>query len=245
MENKTGRCYVLKKFVAVLSFMTLLSAAALSARAQGEFRPPFTSYANCQTTIKALDGSVSYTSQPATGDMRLAVRTTWAGQAFGRTGAGVTYTPNFNGPVRIKAFVNVNASSFDAAWALGPAVVAMDSDVFVKLDGQSPATLRFRSTTQNSLRYGFQNALKDLLGRYFPEVRWPLSALTLLNANTNTYNQTALYVAQLDTVATKNVPLRICGGVQSNGVTANLLPYFSGTAARYDAKLVKLTVERR
>lgn len=104
----------------------------------------------------------------------------------------------------------------------------MDSDIFVKLDGQSPATLRFRSTTQNSLRYGLSSALKDLLGRYFPEVKWPLSALTFINANTNAYSQTALYVAQLDTAATKNVTLRICGGVQSNGVTANLFPYFPG-----------------
>jgi hypothetical protein len=245
MQNRVDRFFALKKLFAVLSFMILLPAAALSARAQAEFRPPFKSSDTCQTTTQVGEGSVNYSSRTQTGEMSLAVRTTWAGQSFGRTGAGVTYTPNFSGPVRIKAFVNVNASSVDAAWALGPSVVALNSDVYVKLDGQSPAMFRFRSTTQNTLQYGLGDALKNFLSRYFPVIKWPSSALTFVKANTNVYNQTALYVAQLDTVATKNVPLRICGGVQSNALTANLLPYFSGVAAKYDAKLVKLTVERR
>lgn len=245
MRNRAGKSFAPKMLFAALSLMLLLPAASLTARAQAEFRPPFKTFDNCQTTVRVGEGSVNYWSRPTTGDMSLGVQTTWAGQSFGRTGAGVTYTPNFSGPVRIKAFVNVNAASADAAYALGPSVVALNSDVYVKLDGQSPATFRFRSTNQNSLKYGLVDALKDILRRYFPAIRWPSSALTFVKADTKVYNQPALYVAQLDTTATKNVPLRICGGVQSNALSANLLPIFSGVVGRYDAKLVKLTVERR
>lgn len=244
MRDKVGSRIVIapwKKFLAALPAAVMMFVAVVPARGQAEFRPPFKFFDTCQSSTKVGEGSVNYWSRPTTGDMHLGVQTTWVGQVFGRTGAGVTYVPTFSGPVRIKAFVSVNAGSADAAYAAGPSVVALNSDVYVKLDGRSPATFRFRGASQNTLRYG----LADVVKRLFPELSRPLSALTFLNSDAKSYTQSALYIAQLDTVATKNIPMRICGGVQSNTLSANLFPLLSGVSARYEARLLKLTVERR
>jgi hypothetical protein len=242
MKGKTGRFFTREMLFAVLFFTGLLFVAPLRTHSQTVFTPPFKFSDSCQTEVKVGEGSVNYWSRPKTGELHLGVQATWFGQMFGRTGAGVTYTPNFTGPVRIKAYVNIKSRSADATYAVLPyAYMKLNSDVFVKLDGRSPKTYNFRSSSQNTLTPGG----KDLLQSLFPELKTFLNALNVLNLDVKSYRSDSLQVVWLDTSATKNIPMRICGGVQSNLLSSSLLPLFSGASARYEATLVKLTVERR
>jgi hypothetical protein len=243
MKDKANRFFTRETLFAVLFFTGLLFVTPLRIQAQTVFTPPFKFFDSCEREIKAGEGSVNYWSRPKTGDMHLGVQTTWVGLYLGRTGSGVTYTPNFTGPVRIKAYVNIKSGSADATFAVSrvASITALDSDVFVKLDGESPALYRFRSSSQDTITPGG----KDVLLLLFPELKKFLAWLPMLSLDVKSYKKDSSYVVQLDTKATKNIPMRICGGVQSKMLSGNLLPLFSGASARYEAKLVKLTVERR
>jgi hypothetical protein len=232
------------RLVAVALFL-----APVTAKAQDVFRPPFRSDDSCDRSVTVGYGSVSYRNNPSSGDMLLGVRTRFFGQMMGRTGVGVRYTPNFTGRAVIKAFVSVKPASNDATYLFNPglkipqkSVVALNSDVFVKLDGDEPGTYRFRSTDGNTLMPG----KTDLLLLAFPDLRTIFSWLPWVQSNTELYPREQLYVAERTVNMSRGITRRICGGVQANLLSATLpFPLAAGTAAHYEARLMKITVERR
>lgn len=215
--------------------------------AQVTFRPPYQFFNGCTDSREIGEASVNLWSRPRTGELHLALQTTFIGGAFGRSGVGVTYVPEFSGPARIRALVSIGPPSSDALYALNPAilpsgaVLALNSDVFVKLDVAPPAIDRFRSASINTLN----PSGRDIL-RFFPRLARFLPFLPSLQANTHVYRPAEVYVAQLDTTVTAGQPVRICGGLQSSALSAGLpFPLFAAVSARYEASLLMIVVEPR
>lgn len=215
--------------------------------AQITFNPPFQFFNGCTASREQGEASVNLFSRPITGDLHLGVQTTFVGEAFGRTGAGVIFTPTFSGPVRIRSLVNVLPPSADALYALNVAalgsgaVVALNSDVFVQIVGSGPSINRFRAANINSLKPG----TRDLV-RLFPALARALIFVPTLEADSHIYRPGELYIAEFDTNVTAGQPLRICGGLQSSAVAASLpAPLFAAISARYEAKLVRIVIEPR
>jgi hypothetical protein len=213
--------------------------------AQVTFKPPFQFFNGCTDSREFGESSVTTFSRPVNGDLRLTIQTTFVGEAFGRTGAGVTYVPDFSGPITIKSFVSIGPPSADALYSLDPglvptgAVLALNSDVFVKLDGSPPGLDRFRMANINTLKPGAQDIL-----RFFPKLAPIIRFLPNLAANSHIYRPAELYVARLDTIATQGQPIRICGGLQSSAVSVGV-PILSAISAKYDAKLLRIVIEPR
>ncbi len=213
--------------------------------AQITFTPPFQFFNGCTSSREFGESSVNLFSRPTTGDLHLGVQTTFIGEAFGRTGAGVVYVPTFSGPVRIRSFVSVTPPSADALYALDvgglpqEAVIALNSDVFVHVDGFAPSVNRFRSANINSLA----PATQDIV-RLFPSLARFVRFLPTLEANSHIYRPAELYLAEFDTNVIAGQPLRICGGLQSSALATSLpVPLFAAILARYEAKLLRIVVE--
>lgn len=212
---------------------------------QVSFRPPFQFFNGCNDSREIGEASTNLFSRPQTGDLHLGVQATFVGEAFGRAGAGVVYVPTFSGPVKIKAFVSIGPPSADAIYALDPgifpekAVVALRSDVYVKLDGAGPHIDRFRSADLNTLIPG----TRDLV-RLFPRLARLIAFLPELGASSHIYHPAELYIAELTTNVISGQPVRICGGLQSSALISSVpLPILAGVSARYEAKLVKILIE--
>ena len=215
--------------------------------AQITFRPPFQFFNGCTDSRELGESSVNLFSRPVTGDLHLGVQTTFIGEAFGRTGAGVVYVPAFSGPVRIRSFVSIAPPSADSMYALDigglpqEAVLALNSDVFVQIEGTGPRINRFRSADINTLG----PATQDIV-RLFPSLARFVRFLPTLEANTHIYRPAELYLAELDTNVTAGQPLRICGGLQASALATSLpAPLFAAISARYEAKLLRIVVEPR